>query len=206
MYWSQDISKDKTLDAQMMAMTVINGVVDVATYTTYRVFATKQTGKSTPCSVVPHVKRSSLLRIARSANRGPQLTLSGNTLFLAIHALHPGKLGYEVELNIAVSILVFIIGSIIFGQLGNKIRQGRRGWIFSTTGFQTLLLVAATAVRAFAPRNDIGGPALAVIALLALAASAQVSLASGLGLAELNTTVITIALVSDLLQTFKSLL
>jgi len=135
-----------------------------------------------------------------SQTQGSQLTHPGNTLFLAIHALHPGKLGYEVELNIAVSILVFIIGSIVFGQLGNKIRQGRRGWIFATTGFQTLLLAATTAVRAFAPRNDVGGPALAVIALLALAASAQVSLASGLGLAELNTTVITIALVSGLLQ------
>lgn len=59
-----------------------------------------------------------------------------------------------------------------------------------------LLLAAATCVRAFTRKDDIGGPALAVIALTALASAGQITLAVGVGLAELNTTMITGSLVS----------
>lgn len=45
MYWSQEVAKDKVLEAQMMIMTVITGIVDAATYTKFKVFATKQTGE-----------------------------------------------------------------------------------------------------------------------------------------------------------------
>lgn len=45
MYWSQEVAKDKVLEAQMMIMTIITGIVDAATYTKFKVFATKQTGE-----------------------------------------------------------------------------------------------------------------------------------------------------------------
>ena len=122
---------------------------------------------------------------------------AGNTLFLAIYALNPGRLGYKIELNVAVSIIVFIVGGAIFGQIGNKIRQRRRGWLCAATGFQFLLFAAATARRSFAPKDDIGGPALAVIALTALASAGQITLAVGVGLPELNTTMITGSMVRE---------
>lgn len=124
----------------------------------------------------------------------------GNTLFLAIYALNPGKLGYRIEENVAVSIVIFLAGGAIFGQIGNKVRQSRRGWLCAATGFQFLLFAAATAIRAFAPKDDIGGPALAVIALTALASAGQITLAVGVGLAELNTTMVTGSLVSNVMM------
>lgn len=45
MFWSQEVAQDRVLEAQMMVMTVITGVLDAATYLKFRVFATKQTGE-----------------------------------------------------------------------------------------------------------------------------------------------------------------
>lgn len=201
MFWSQEVAKHWVLKTQMMIMTIITGIVDVATYMKFKVFATKQTGTSRALCVVAQVCEALHCKLPRhqcvAMERQVANSPTGNTLFLAIYAINPGKLGYRIELNVAVSIIVFIVGGVIFGQIGNKVRQCRRGWLCATTSLQFLLFAAATAVRAFAPKDDVGGPALAVIALLALASAGQITLAVGVGLAELNTTMITGSMVSN---------
>jgi uncharacterized membrane protein YoaK (UPF0700 family) len=93
----------------------------------------------------------------------------------------------------------FIIGSFIFGQLAHRVRTRRRSWLLLTTLFQALLvLVVALVERSGVPGQETGPRALAIVGLLSFAQAGQVSLAIGVGLAELNTTMITGAVVSFL--------
>lgn len=61
-----------------------------------------------------------------------------------------------------------------------------------------LVLVVALVERSGVPRQETGPRALAIVGLLSFAQAGQVSLAIGVGLAELNTTMITGAVVSFL--------
>jgi uncharacterized membrane protein YoaK (UPF0700 family) len=91
----------------------------------------------------------------------------------------------------------FIIGSFIFGQLAHQVRTRRRSWLLLTTFFQAMLvLVVALVERSGTPGQETGPRALAIVGLLSFAQAGQVSLAIGVGLAELNTTMITGAVVS----------
>ena len=42
----QEVAGDKYLEFQLLLMTVVTGCLDAMTYTTYNVFASKQTGNS----------------------------------------------------------------------------------------------------------------------------------------------------------------
>lgn len=44
MLFSQDVASDWWLELQLLFMTLISGILDSVTYTTYNVFTTKQTG------------------------------------------------------------------------------------------------------------------------------------------------------------------
>lgn len=44
MLFSQDVATDWWLELQLLFMTMISGILDSVTYTTYNVFTTKQTG------------------------------------------------------------------------------------------------------------------------------------------------------------------
>lgn len=91
----------------------------------------------------------------------------------------------------------FIIGSFIFGQLAHRVRTRRRSWLLLTTLFQAMLvLVVALVEQSGIPGQETGPRALAIVGLLSFAQAGQVSLAIGVGLAELNTTMITGAVVS----------
>ena len=91
----------------------------------------------------------------------------------------------------------FIIGSFIFGQLAHRVRTRRRSWLLLTTLFQAMLvLVVALVERSGVPGQETGPRALAIVGILSFAQAGQVSLAIGVGLAELNTTMITGAVVS----------
>ncbi|GAB7328106.1 hypothetical protein MBLNU13_g00143t1 [Cladosporium sp. NU13] len=147
-------------------MTVVTGILDSVTFTTYHVFTTKQTG---------------------------------NFLFIAIYIFSKENLAFKIEQTIAVSISSFIIGSFIFGQLAHRVRTRRRSWLLLTTLFQALLvLVVALVERSGVPGQETGPRALAIVGLLSFAQAGQVSLAIGVGLAELNTTMITGAVISTL--------
>lgn len=67
-----------------------------------------------------------------------------------------------------------------------------------TTFFQaTLVLVVALVEKSGVSGQETGPRALAIVGLLSFAQAGQVSLAIGVGMAELNTTMITGAVVRD---------
>ncbi|CAK3995068.1 hypothetical protein AC579_3647 [Lecanosticta acicola] len=121
---------------------------------------------------------------------------TGNTLFLALYAFRvPGTLNPGVEQNVGVSMGVFIAGAIFFGHIGHFSRQQRRIWLLISNAFQALLMLAAAAIRYFYSRNSTGPGALAILALLSFAESGQIANALNVAMPELNTTMVTGALI-----------
>ena len=92
-----------------------------------------------------------------------------------------------------------MIGSFVFGQLAHQVRTRKRGWLILTTFIQALFILVVALVERSSdePRQGTGPRALAIVGLLSFAQAGQVSLAIGVGLAELNTTMITGAVVSN---------
>lgn len=91
----------------------------------------------------------------------------------------------------------FSIGSFVFGRFAHQSRPKKRGWLLSTSLIQTALILVASLLSWTLTSKDITtAPALTVVALLAFAASGQTSMAVTVGLAELNTTMVTGAIVS----------
>ncbi|SMY20482.1 unnamed protein product [Zymoseptoria tritici ST99CH_1A5] len=161
-YFMQEVATDRYLEAQLLLMTLTTGVLDAMTYSTYGVFASKQTG---------------------------------NTLFLALYASGHEALGPGFEKNVGISISVFILGAAFFGHLGHVSRQKRRVWLLVSNAFQALLMLAAAAIRYFVSRHETGSGALAILALLSFAEAGQIATALNVGMPELNTTMITGALI-----------
>jgi len=52
--FSQDVATDWWLELQLLFMTLISGILDSVTYTTYNVFTTKQTGMSDTLILTGH--------------------------------------------------------------------------------------------------------------------------------------------------------
>ncbi|TKA57250.1 hypothetical protein B0A55_12592 [Friedmanniomyces simplex] len=161
---AQDVAKDRLLEAQRMALTFATGIQDAATFTTYHVFPTKQTG---------------------------------NTFFLALYAFNPGLLGPRAAQNILVSIVSFFLGGAFHSHFAQRRGQRCRGWLLATNLFQTLLVLGAAVFcyRSVPETYGGGSAALGTIALLSFASSGQIAMSTGVGLPELNTTMITGALV-----------
>ena len=118
---------------------------------------------------------------------------TGNTVLLALAALSNKVV--QTEPNVGVSIGMFFAGSAIFGHLGNWLGQKRRIWLLLTNVMQTALVFAAAALRFWGSDETRGPYALGVIALLGLACGGQISLALCVRMPELNTTMVTGALV-----------
>ncbi|KAK4506455.1 hypothetical protein PRZ48_000187 [Zasmidium cellare] len=161
-YFLQEVAGDTYLELQLLAMTLATGMLDSMTFTTYRVFASKQTG---------------------------------NTLFLALYAFRLPALAPGFEQNVGVSIGVFILGAAFFGHLGHISRQRRRIWLLTSNAFQALLMLSAAAIRYFVSRSPTGPGALAILSLLSFSASGQIANALNVSMPELNTTMITGALI-----------
>ncbi|GAB7352084.1 hypothetical protein MBLNU459_g2585t1 [Dothideomycetes sp. NU459] len=119
---------------------------------------------------------------------------TGNTILLALSALESDAV-VQTEPNVAVALSLFIAGSAIFGHAGNWIGQKRRLWLLVTNVIQTALVFAAAALRFWGSDQQRGPFALGVIALLSFACGGQISLALCVRMPELNTTMITGALV-----------
>lgn len=112
-------------------------------------------------------------------------------MFLALFAFSTLESSPLVEQNVGVAIVCYLAGAVFFGHVGREVKQARRSWLVATNLFQTLLVFAATAVRVWAPRKKAGDATLGVVALLSFASSGQIAMAVGVGLAELNTVMIT---------------
>lgn len=94
-----------------------------------------------------------------------------------------------------MSISLFLLGGAFFGHLGRKINPRRRIWLLATNLFQTILMFGATALRYWGPRVGVGPAALGTIAMISFASSGQIASAVGVGMAEINTTMITGSLI-----------
>ncbi|KAK5131371.1 hypothetical protein LTR08_000974 [Meristemomyces frigidus] len=121
---------------------------------------------------------------------------TGNTLFLALYAFNHPALSPRVECSVAVSIAAFVLGAAAFGHFARYLRQRRRAWLLASNLLQTTFLFAATAIRYWGPRTTTGSAAMGIVALLSFASGGQIVGSVGLGLPELNTTMITGTLVS----------
>ncbi|QIW95401.1 hypothetical protein AMS68_000919 [Peltaster fructicola] len=162
LYLTQEVAFDWYLAAQMYVLTLATGVLDVTTYNTYRVFASKMTG---------------------------------NMLLLAVDAVNHSALSQALEQNVATAICAFIIGAAAFGHIGRLIGRRRRLYLLATNLLQTALILAAGAIQHYGVKSEVGHHAVIKMFLLAFAMAGQVSLAIGVGLAELNTTMITSTLI-----------
>lgn len=120
---------------------------------------------------------------------------TGNTMSVALYSFGHMSVNNGYEQNVSVSLGVFIAGAVFFGHIGHISRQCRRIWLLASNLFQALLVLAAAAVRYWTPRVRVGGPALAIITLLSFAESGQISTALNVNMPELNTTMITGALI-----------
>jgi uncharacterized membrane protein YoaK (UPF0700 family) len=118
-------------------------------------------------------------------------TYTGNALFLALYAFESLDSIPNVEQNVGVAIAAFLVGATCFGHIGREVKQARRSWLIAMNILQTLLVFAAAAVRAWAPRVRAGKATLGIISLLGFASSGQITMAVGVGLAEVNTVMIT---------------
>ncbi|KAL0264837.1 hypothetical protein SLS55_000790 [Diplodia seriata] len=167
-YLNQQIAVDTLLELELYMLSFATGIQDAMTFAFYGVFCSKQTG---------------------------------NLVTIALSALDSQAV-VQTETHIAVSFISFIAGAALFGHFNNFIGKKRRGWLIFVNAWQTLLVIAACVIRKFSVDNfdvlEEGGPdrfAAASIALLAFASGGQISLALSVGMAEVNTTMVTGALV-----------
>lgn len=100
-----------------------------------------------------------------------------------------------MEKNVAVSISTFILGAAFFGHISRYVHQKRRAWLVASNLSQAMLLLGAAALRYWGPRSKTGPDALGILALLSFASGGQIVGAVTVGMAELNTTMITGTLV-----------
>ncbi|EOD49813.1 uncharacterized protein LTHEOB_3473 [Neofusicoccum parvum] len=167
-YLNQQIAVDTLLELELYMLSFATGIQDAMTFAFYGVFCSKQTG---------------------------------NLVTIALSALD-SKAVVQTETHIAVSFTCFLAGAALFGHFNNFIGKKRRGWLIFVNAWQTLLVIAACAIRKVSVDRfgilDEESPdpyAVASIALLAFASGGQISLALSVGLAEINTTMVTGAMV-----------
>lgn len=124
---------------------------------------------------------------------------TGNTVILAV-----GLAGYRGDFvhlqNIGVSLSMFLAGTILTGQIGNKIGPRRRWWQSASNLLQTIMTLGAAWLQ-FSHGTQVSGPwALGVIALLAFSSGAQVAAARAFKMPEISTAMATAAWVDLLID------
>ncbi|KAL9091515.1 MAG: hypothetical protein Q9159_001374 [Coniocarpon cinnabarinum] len=120
---------------------------------------------------------------------------TGNTVFLALRvARHPYVMDQE-ERNIVFSFIAFVTGTTLFARLGHLINQRRRRSLLLSSGIQVILVWVATALAYFVTEKDTWPIAPIIMSLLGLAAGGQIAIAIQMKQQELNTSMITGALI-----------
>lgn len=168
-YLNTKIREDYLFDAELLGLTFATGIGDGTTYSEYRVFTANHTGNTV------------LLAVGVAENTSGNVSVS-NTII-------PSKL-------IVVSLSMFLLSSLISGQLGNRFGPWKRWWILLNNFFQVLLVFTASIVQAihlgwgFVPRNpllDYSAEAMIAVALLAFSSGSQVALVRLLHRSEITT-------------------
>lgn len=123
---------------------------------------------------------------------------TGNTALLAVGALGLSSESHYLP-NIAVSLGVFILGGLVFGQIGAHVGRRRKAWLLATNAVQTAIIFVGVALRQwFAGSEQRGAHAWAVIAFLAFASGGQVAMARTVDLPQIPTAMVTSAYVDML--------
>lgn len=115
---------------------------------------------------------------------------TGNTALLAVGALDISKV-VKIE-NVGFSLSFFIIGGLLFGQIGDRVGRRRKAWLVTTNFVQTAIMAAATALRKWYQRDhgESSPQAWSVIALLAFASGGQVAMARTVNLPQIPTAMV----------------
>ena len=132
---------------------------------------------------------------------------TGNTIVLALIVLgRVGNTPSNDQLNeeaVLLSFSCFFSSAILFGWTGNLIGRDRRIWLCLSTFLSTTLVLIAAAVHCSHKPNlkldsdlHLPGRSCGVIALLAAACGGQLQLALSVRMQELNTTIVTAAIVN----------
>ncbi|KXL44770.1 MAG: hypothetical protein FE78DRAFT_123427, partial [Acidomyces sp. 'richmondensis'] len=124
---------------------------------------------------------------------------TGNTALLAVAVFNLGGEGYELS-NIGISLGLFIIAGLLFGQLGNYFGRRRRFWLIFSNVVQTALMFAAAALRQWTRVTRAGPHAWSVISLMAFSSGAQVAMARTINLPEITTGMVTSAYIDFLVD------
>lgn len=101
----------------------------------------------------------------------------------------------EEQVNIYFSFGFFVLGIMAFGHLGHFINPRRRVSLFLSASTQALLVWIATALVCFVSDKDVWPISAIVVALLALQAGGQINLSIQMQQQDINTTMITGALI-----------
>ncbi|KAJ6157362.1 DUF1275 domain protein [Penicillium chermesinum] len=119
---------------------------------------------------------------------------TGNTLFLFIGAAGLTKHSYSIP-NIASSLLMFVLGALVLGQMGNWIGVRKRLWLLISNVVQTVLIYLALAVQNMGPVKRDGRSAIVVVGLMAFSSGGQVAMARSLKITEITTAAATAAII-----------
>ena len=120
---------------------------------------------------------------------------TGNTVLIALGAL--GVSGTEQNTEyVMLSFGSFVCSALVFGWAGNLLGPERRLWLLLSNSVSTVFILAASILLLFEDSGSTGLPAMGIIALLASACGGQLQLALSIRMPELNTTMITAAVVN----------
>jgi len=167
-FFTTKIREDVLLEAELLALSFATGVGDATTYSEFRVFTANHTGNTL------------LLAVGVTENWSGRQLVNGIPIPLQL---------------IGISLSMFVLGSLVPGQLGNLFGCQRRWWLMANNFFQFALVFIASMLQAYTMGWD-AGPAsklvidqwsMGVIALLAFSAGGQVAVARSLGMTEITT-------------------
>lgn len=119
---------------------------------------------------------------------------TGNTLFLIIGAAGMSENKYNIP-NIGASLLMFFLGALVLGQLGNYFGMRKRMWLLISNVVQTGLIFLALAIQISGPVKRDGLDAMLVVGLMAFSSGGQVAMARSLKITEITTAAATAAIV-----------
>ena len=120
---------------------------------------------------------------------------TGNTIMIALGALGVSGTEHNAE-YVILSLGSFVCSALVFGWAGNLLGPKRRLWLLLSNSVSTVFILAASVLLLFRDGGSTGLPAMGVIVFLASACGGQLQLALSIQMPELNTTMITAAVVN----------
>lgn len=162
----EPIRHSALLELELLLLTFCTGLLDTATISKHGVFCSKQTG---------------------------------NIIFIALALVDLNPTRSQNRVGIITSLLAFIAGSAAYGWAGNTFGHSKRLWLLFGNFISAALILGAAILQHLASQVesfDTGQTSAIIVALCAIACGAQFSLSLNVRGPELNTSVVTSAIVS----------